>query len=51
VTGASGHFSIKALPAGEYVVEAWHELLGTLSQSVKLAEAETKTMDFTFQQR
>lgn len=51
VTGASGSFAINALPPGEYAVEVWHELLGTLSQSVKLAEAETKTMDFIFQQR
>ena len=34
VTGADGTFEIKGLPAGTYTIEAWHERLGTQSQSV-----------------
>jgi plastocyanin len=51
VTDAAGGFKLSALPAGEYEIEAWHELFGRLVQNVKLAEAETTTIDFTFQQR
>jgi plastocyanin len=51
VTDAAGGFKLSALPAGEYEIEAWHELFGTLLQKIKLAEAETTTIDFTFQQR
>ncbi|MGH7455081.1 MAG: carboxypeptidase regulatory-like domain-containing protein [bacterium] len=51
VTDTAGGFKLSALPAGEYEIEAWHELFGTLLQKIKLAEAETTTIDFTFQQR
>jgi plastocyanin len=51
VTDTSGSYKLSALPAGEYQIEAWHELFGRLVQNAKLAEAETKTIDFTFQTR
>jgi hypothetical protein len=51
VTGAQGNFTLRSLPGGEYMLEAWHEKLGTLSQNVKLGESETKTVDFIFQTR
>jgi len=51
VTDTTGSYKLSALPAGEYQIEAWHELFGTLVQKIKLAEAETTTIDFTFQQR
>ncbi len=34
VTDADGSFEIKGLPAGTYTIEAWHEQLGTQTQSV-----------------
>jgi plastocyanin len=34
VTSADGTFEIKGLPPGTYTIEAWHERLGTQSQSV-----------------
>lgn len=48
VTGASGEFEIKGLPAGEYTLVAWHEKLGTLTQKITVGGDETKTTDFTF---
>lgn len=48
VTGEDGTFSLKGLPAGEYVVEAWHEKYGTQTQTVKVGDGEAKTVDFTF---
>jgi plastocyanin len=51
VTDTTGRYALPALPAGEYVIEAWHEVFGTLVQTVKLTEAETKSLDFTFTRR
>lgn len=49
VTDGQGTYSLGAVPAGEYLIEAWHERLGTLSQTIKLGEAETPILDFIFQ--
>jgi len=46
VTGEDGSFSLKDLPPGEYVVEAWHEKYGTQTQTVKVPE--TSEVSFTF---
>ena len=48
VTHAGGQFELKSLPAGTYTVEAWHEKLGTQTQSVTLGEKESKVITFTF---
>ncbi|MGE0703233.1 MAG: carboxypeptidase regulatory-like domain-containing protein [Vicinamibacterales bacterium] len=48
VTGPDGAFTLKGLPPGTYTVEAWHERLGTTSQSVTLAASESKPITFTF---
>ncbi len=48
VTGDDGTFAIKGLPPGTYEVEAWHEKLGTQSQSVTVKPGETKEITFTF---
>lgn len=39
VTGVDGTFSLDGLPPGEYVVEAWHETLGTRVQTVLVPAA------------
>jgi len=48
VTGPDGKFTLKGLPAGTYQIEAWHEKLGTMTQSVTVGANESKTADFIF---
>jgi len=48
VTGQNGTFELKTLPPGNYVIEAWHEKLGTQTQNVTIGAKETKDVAFTF---
>jgi hypothetical protein len=48
VTKEDGKFELKGLPPGTYTVEAWHERLGPMSQSVTLGASETKDVSFSF---
>ena len=48
VTGADGDFDLSGLPPGDYVVEAWHEELGTQTQNVTVGEGATAELSFTF---
>lgn len=48
VTGDDGSFTIKNLPAGTYVLEAWHEEFGTQTMEVTVGDNETQMVDFTF---
>ena len=48
VTDKDGKFELKGLPPGTYTIEAWHEKLGTTTQSVTLAAKESKEVSFTF---
>src|ERR687884_1604738 len=48
VTKDDGKFELANLPAGTYTIEAWHEKLGTQTQSVTLAAKESKDVNFTF---
>ncbi|MCG3148720.1 MAG: hypothetical protein PCFJNLEI_02165 [Verrucomicrobiae bacterium] len=47
-TGDGGVFTLKNLPAGKYVVEAWHEKLGTQTLTLELADGETKPVELAF---
>jgi plastocyanin len=47
-SGADGSFSIADLPAGDYVLEAWHEELGTQTQSVSIVAGEMAQVEFDF---
>lgn len=38
VTAADGSFEIKDVPAGNYVVEVWHEYLGAKTQNVQVGD-------------
>jgi hypothetical protein len=48
VSGEDGAFAIQSLPAGQYVVEAWHEKLGSQTQHVTVNEGQPASADFTF---
>jgi len=48
VSGENGTYEIKNLPAGSYIIEAWHEKYGTQIQNVTVDETGIKTIDFTF---
>jgi plastocyanin len=48
VTANGGRFELKNLPPGTYTVEAWHERLGTQTQTVTVGEKESKEIGFTF---
>jgi len=48
ISGEGGNFSIDNLPAGDYVIEAWHEKLGTQTQNVTVGDGEKQEISFTF---
>ncbi len=48
VTGADGRFELHGVPAGDYVVGAWHEVFGTLEARVTVAPGKTETVDFSY---
>jgi plastocyanin len=48
VTGDDGSFTIKGLPPGKYIVEAWHERYGSQNLEVTIAPKENKSVDFQF---
>jgi len=48
VSDKDGKFDIKNLPPGTYTIEAWHEKLGTMTQSVTIGAKDTKEISFTF---
>jgi plastocyanin len=48
VSNDAGQFEIKDLPPGTYVLEAWHEKLGTAQQKITVKAGETKAISFSF---
>lgn len=47
VTDAEGKFELKGLPPGTYTVEAVHERLGAVNQSVTVGAKDAKTLSFS----
>lgn len=48
VTGNDGTFSLKRLPPGTYVIEAWQEHYPAQTQTVTIGAKESKDIVFTF---
>lgn len=48
VTGADGRFTLKNVPAGEYVVASWHERFGARETRVAVRAGETKDVTFAY---
>lgn len=48
VTGRDGAFSLEGVPPGTYTIEAWHEKLGRLEQSLVLPATGRSEMTFNF---
>ncbi len=48
VSSEDGSFSINNLPAGDYVVAAWHETMGEQTQNVTVGANETADISFDF---
>lgn len=48
VSDDDGSFSIDNLPAGDYVIEAWHETLGTQEQRVSVTAGGAAEVNFSF---
>ena len=49
-SGVGGTFTIANVPAGTHTIQAWHELFGIVTQTVKVSEGSTTTVEFTKQQ-
>ena len=49
VSDTSGSFSLKGVPAGSHTITAWHEVFGTRTMEVTVAEGEdVVAADFTY---
>jgi plastocyanin len=48
VSGEGGGFTIPNVPAGKYMLHAWHERYGPLTQSVQVRPGMTTTVDFSY---
>ena len=48
VTGKDGAYLLKGLPAGEYVLEAWHEKYGTRTETILLKDGEITKLDLRY---
>lgn len=48
ITGEDGEFRIESVPPGRFTIEAWHEKLGTLTESVLVSTGAQSNITFTF---
>lgn len=48
VSNSSGEFTLKALPAGSYTIEVWHEVFGTQTKEITVAENTKPDLNFNF---
>lgn len=50
ITGDDGSYTLSGIPAGTYILEIWHEKLGTKTETVNVADGENKALDFSLGQ-
>jgi len=48
VTNEEGEFTLPSLPEGQYTIEAWHEVFGTLTQEITVTEKGAGPVSFNF---
>ncbi len=48
VSGEDGSFRLEGVPPGDYVLEAWHETLGTQTMNVTVPDCDTASAVFSF---
>lgn len=48
-TATGGAFTIVNVPPGTYAIQAWHERFGEVTQTVRVAEGSTSTVEFTYE--
>jgi hypothetical protein len=48
VTKQDGSFDLPNLPPGTYTIKAWHEKLGTATQTITIGANQTKEISFVF---
>lgn len=48
VSSVNGSFEIAAVPPGNHTIQAWHEQLGTLKQTVRVRAGATATLNLAF---
>jgi hypothetical protein len=48
VTDEDGNYKIEGLPAGSYIITAWHEKLGEKTVEVVFVPGESKSLGFSF---
>ena len=48
VSSVNGSFEIGGVPPGSYTIQAWHELLGTINQAIRVRADATTTLDLAF---
>ena len=47
-SAAGGTFTIANVPAGTHTIQAWHELFGVVTQTVRVTEGSSSTVEFTY---
>lgn len=50
VTGEDGRYRLEDIPAGDYNIAVWHEVLGTKVRKITVKEGEELPLDLTFTQ-
>lgn len=47
-SGVGGTFTIPNVPAGSYTIQAWHELFGAVTQTLRVTDGATSTIEFVY---